>query len=129
MSDTIYRVMVEMLNQSKKIDELKLMPAYVKDGEVFDFNNRLLSKTSKADGEIFNVDKVITTQAVTAVLKKNYTTALTEWLDSPNEVSINLVGLVVNLIENDEFKGAKQLVKDNKEHTDYKKAKKLIKNA
>ena len=140
-------VMLEMLNQPKKIDELKLLPAYVKDGELFNFTGVLIGKTSKADGEIFSVDKVLNTQSVTAALKKNYTKALTAWLESPEVVEAkdlevfddgeqvedqtdceyNLIGDVEEYIKAKDYKGAKKLVKRYKDHVEYKKAKKLVK--
>ena len=80
--DRLYHVMVELLNAPKTIDVMRKMPAYVEDGEVYDFNGRSFGGTDKPDGPIFKqIERVKTTQAVTAALKRDYTNALGEWLN------------------------------------------------
>ena len=78
----LYGVMVNILNSPKTIDVMRKMPAYVKGGEVFSFNNESFGATDKPDGDIFKgIERVQKTQAVTAALKRDYTAALKAWLD------------------------------------------------
>lgn len=155
--DRLYAVMVELLNQPKTIDVMRKMPAYVKDGEVYDFNDRSFGATDKPDGNIFkDIERVQTVQAVTAALKRDYTAALAEWLgdvdsnspvkksvekskaereevaepEAEIETDIDLVAEVKMLVQNEKFKKAKKLIKgfDGDEKV-IKKAKKILKAA
>ena len=141
-SNLAFRAMSDMLNLPKKIDELKVLPAYVKDGEVFDFNGRSFGETYKADGEIFSVEKVNNAQAVTSALKRDYTKALNEWMETSEEeakddtkpaeheeADIDLVADVKALLDEGKLKKANRLIKDNPDHPKAKKAKKLYKKA
>ena len=157
VANLAFSAMAELLLLPKKIDELKKLPAYVKDGEVYDFNDRSFGKTYKEDGEIFDVARVLKTQAVTQALKTAYVKALNLWMEVSEEDAktgdskpsddaevveepaeeakpatdgeIDLLKSVVKLLKKDDIKGAKKLVKANKDHPKYKKAKKLIKGA
>ncbi len=60
-----FRAMATMLQAPKKIDELKRLPAYVKDGVIYDFEGRKFWNTNAEDCEIFNVERVLKAQAVT----------------------------------------------------------------
>lgn len=149
-----FGAMSMMLNLPKKIDELKCLPAYVKDGEVFDFNDRSFGATYKPDGEIFSVEKVNGAQAVTQALKNNYTKALNEWMkvseddakteqaekpkkekksksedDTADEPELDLVANVTGLLNEGKLKKANKLIKENPDHPKAKKAKKLYKKA
>ncbi len=68
-----------MLNAPKKIDELKLCVAQVKDKVAYDFNGKKLWNVNCDDIEIFSIEKVNKTQAVTVALKRDYTLALMAW--------------------------------------------------
>lgn len=68
-----------MLNAPKKIDELKLCVAQVKDKVAYDFNGKKLWNVNCDDIEIFSIDKVLKTQAVTVALKRDYTLAILAW--------------------------------------------------
>ncbi len=81
--DRLYHVMVELMNAPKTKDVMMMMPAYVKDGGVYDFNDRLFGGAGdKPDGLIFaKPERVHNAQAITSALKRDYTKALKEWLD------------------------------------------------
>lgn len=139
--------MADMLSAPKKLDELKRLPAYVKDGVVYDFEDREFWGTNSADGEIFSVEKVLKTQAVTSALKRDYTQALHKWIagdteptkpakeektkeDKPEtDGTVDLVGDVKTLLDDGKLKKANKLIKDNPDHPKFKKAKKLYKKA
>lgn len=157
VANLAFGAMAEMLLLPKKIDELKKLPAYVKDGEVYDFNDRSFGKTYKPDGEIFSVERVRTQQAVTQAIKTAYIKALTEWMetseddakagaepkkvkkpkvedteegsDEDNVPTIDLVSMVTALLDEGKIKKANKLVKDNPDHPKIKKAKKLVKKS
>ena len=152
-----FRAMAGMLQSPKKIDELKRLPAYVKDGVIYDFEDRKFWATNAEDGEIFKIDRVLNAQAVTVAIKRDYVKALEEWLggdeSTDNEAEepavdetpepkkdkkskdaevtpeFNLKDEVKNLLHLGRYKKANKLIKDNDGHPDYKKAKKLYKKA
>ena len=81
-ADRYYRRMVEILNLPRTIDVMRMMPAYVKSGMVYDFNDKEMFDTDRPDGDIFKgIERVKKTQAVTAALKRDYTTALNAWTE------------------------------------------------
>jgi len=141
-----------MLNAPKKIDELKLCVAQVKDGVAYDFNGKKLWNVNCDDIEIFSIEKVNKTQAVTVALKRDYTQALRDWGQSltgetvaPEKVDtvapiipptkdevtpeFNLKDEIKNLVHLGKLKKAKKLIGDNENHPDFKKAKKILKKA
>jgi len=138
-----------MLNAPKKIDELKLCVAQVKDGVAYNFNGDKLWNVNCDDIEIFSIEKVNKTQAVTVALKRDYTQALLNWgnsltgeteapevveaqdSESPAEVTpeFNLKDEIKNLVHLGKLKKAKKLIGDNESHPDFKKAKKILKKA
>ena len=150
------RTMVDILNSPKKIDELKRLPAYVKDGTIYDFEDRKFWNTKSEDGEIFSVEKVLKAQAVTSALKRDYTNALMKWISDDEgggettepvkpkkakkvkdevdealeaDIEINFMSDVKELLEAGKLKKANKLIKDNAGHSKAKKAKKLYKKA
>lgn len=153
-----FSAMSEMLDSPKKIDELKKLPAYVKDGEVFDFNGRSFGETAMPDCEIFDTKRVMGAQAVTQALRVKYIKSLNEWLaiedavetgetskkeakkntkkmvDESVEVkgeepSFDLLAEIEGHINDGKLKKAKKLLAENEDDANYKKAKKLIKKA
>ena len=137
-----------MLNAPKKIDELKLCVAQVKDGVAYNFNGEKLWNVNCDDIEIFSIEKVNKTQAVTVALKRDYTQALLNWGQSltgetvapeksntvaptKDEVTpeFNLKDEIKNLVHLGKLKKAKKLIGDNENHPDFKKAKKILKKA
>ncbi len=135
-----------MLNATKKIDELKLCVDKVKDKVAYNFNGDKLWNVNCDDIEIFSIEKVNKTQAVTVALKRDYTQALLDWGKSltgetvepeaePEEVveevtpEFNLKDEIKNLVHLGKLKKAKKLIGDNENHPDFKKAKKILKKA